>query len=121
MSALFRAEISNLVRMVERHAMQQQMDTNERERSRLHVTQRAARLHAINRKLSKSNRAAIIDILREYASKRQPISANKVSEMTGIGDDTTRKHLKDLASEGVAVAVLSASGKQTRYYVEGKK
>lgn len=120
MSAIFRAEIRSLVRLVERHAAEQQLNTNERERARTHVTNRAASVR-INRKLSKSNRAAIIDILREYASKRQPISANKVSEMTGIGDDTTRKHLKDLASEGVAVAVLSASGKQTRYYVEGQK
>ena len=120
MSAIFRAEIRSLVRLVERHAAEQQLNTNERERSRTHVTNRAASVR-INRKLSKSNRATIIDVLREYASKRQPISANKVSEMTGIDDDTTRKHLKDLASEGVAVAVLSESGKQTRYYVEGKK
>jgi len=120
MSAIFRAEIRSLVRLVERHAAEQQLNTNERERARTHVTNRAASVR-INRKLSKSNRATIIDVLREYASKRQPISANKVSEMTGIGDDTTRKHLKDLASEGVAVAVASATGKQTRYYVEGKK
>ena len=33
------------------------------------------------------------------------MSANKVSsEMTGITDDTTRKHLRDLASEGEATA-----------------
>ena len=119
MSAIFRAEIRSLVRLVERHAAEQQLSTNERERHRLHVTNRAAAVR-INRKLSKSNRAAIIAVLREYASKRQPISANKVSEMTGIGDDTTRKHLRDLASEGVAVAVVSATGKQTRYYIGDK-
>lgn len=121
MSAMFRAEISNLVRMVERHAAEQQLNTNERERTRTHIVQRAARLHVVNRKLAKSNRQAIIDALRDFARPACPISANKVAEITGITDDTTRKHLRDLTYEGVAVGVTNPSGKQTRYHLaQGK-
>lgn len=116
MSAIFRAEIRSLVRLVERHAAEQQLNTNERERARTHVTNRAASVR-INRKLANSNRQAIIDALRDFARPACPISANKVAEITGITDDTTRKHLRDLTYEGVAVGVTNPSGKQTRYHL----
>lgn len=117
MSAIFRAELANLQRRKERHAIEAQLNTNERERVRTHKETRAARLHVVNRKLAKSNRQAIIDALRDFSRPAVPISANKVAEITGITDDTTRKHLRDLASEGIAVSVTSVSGKQTRYHL----
>lgn len=116
MSALFRAELSNLQRLVARHAAEQTANTNERERMRTHIKQRVTRLQVPCKRLAKNNRATILQTLRKHASERTPMSANKVSEMTGITDDTTRKHLRDLASEGEATAVVSPSGKQTRYY-----
>ena len=117
MSALFRAELSNLQRLVARHAAEQTANTNERERMRTHIIkQRVTRLQVPCKRLAKNNRATILQTLRKHASERNPMSANKVSEMTGITDDTTRKHLRDLASEGEATAVVSPSGKQVRYY-----
>lgn len=121
MSAIFKAELANLQILVARAEREREADTNERERLRTHVEARAKRLHAVSGRLAKSNRAAIVACLKKFARPHAPISANKVAELTGITDDTTRKHLRDLADDGTIVAIPIASGKQIRYHAKPGK
>lgn len=120
MSAIFRAEIDNLMRLVRRAELESQASHNERERIRIHVEKRARRLHELTGRMAKVNRADVLACLKKHASEKRPLSANKVGEMTGLKDDTTRKHLREMAKLGEIVAVESASGKQVRYYAKGK-
>lgn len=120
MSALFRAEIDNLQRLVRMAALNQEQAATEKQHTAELVRTRVERLQAVNGRMAKSNRSAIVAALKRFARPHAPISANKVGELTGITDDTTRKHLSDMAAAGEVVAVVSPSGKQTRYHLPQK-
>lgn len=118
MSALFRAELDNLQRLVAQAALERSASTNERERIRTHVQARVTQLQTTCRRIAKSNRATVLAAVGKLGRPAVPVSANKVAEYTGITDDTTRKHLRELADAGEIVAVASPSGKQIRYHMK---
>lgn len=121
MSALFRAELQNLQRLVASHEVERNANTNERERMRTQMLGRSRHLQAICGRQAKNNRQAIKDCLKRFSRPHVTLSANRVSELIGLSDESTRKHLRDMAEAGEVVGVLSASGKQTRYYLPLKK
>lgn len=119
MSALFRAELAGLMRLVATHNAAQR-EARAYQNTPQNRT-RAAPLIAAAQRAEKINRAAALAALKKFASQRAPISANKLSELSGLADDTARKHLRDLAENGEIVASVSPTGKVVRYYAkEGK-
>ena len=75
MSALFRAELSNLQRLVARHAAEQTANTNERERMRTHIKQRVTRLQVPCKRLAKNNRATILQTLAHGGKSGSALAA----------------------------------------------
>lgn len=121
MSAIFRAELANLQLLVARAERDAEHNTNERERARMatNTRSRAEHLHHIARRGAVANRKTIVTWLKKHASRANPLSANKVSEGTGIASETARKHLRLLAQED-SIAEVRTAGGQSRYYMETK-
>lgn len=121
MSALFRAELANLQLLVARAEREAEFNSHELERQRTGGKKAAQQEHArnIGRRASVANRKIILAWMEKNGRGDKPVSANKVSDGTGLASETSRRHLRDLANTGELVAVRANSG-FTRYYMEKK-
>lgn len=82
MSALFRAELSNLQRLVARHAAEQTANTNERERAR---TNREGRLEI--------DRQAVLDVLTRAD---RHMTSTEISHRAGVNRQRVDRILGEL-------------------------
>lgn len=113
MSALFRAEIASLQRLVDAHEKQREHEAAQSARWS-HRPVRTAQLRAVTDRAARQNKQIVLDCIK---AADKLLSANKVSELTGITDTTTRKHLVALEDEGVIKSVRTGK-QQKRYYRE---
>lgn len=107
MSALWRAELHNLQRLVRIHT--------EEPPQRPHATGHAGRTQAIKKAVSckEANRETI---LRYVARLKKPESANKISEAVGLTDETVRKALRQLAEAGKVAEYIRNPGTGWKTY-----
>lgn len=93
MSALFRAEIENLQRLVKIHAVEP--TAAQREASTIGLEGRRKGAERMVR-ISAANRKAILAHVQKL---KAPASALKIAEHTGVSDETCRRILIKLAEE----------------------
>jgi Fic family protein len=111
MSALWKAEIRSLERLVIHKENERATEAAQSARWS-HRPKRTAHLNTATDRAGKRNKTIVLDCIK---SAKQPMSANKVSEHTGLTDTTTRKHLVALEEEG-AIQSISTKKQQKRYF-----
>ena len=116
MSALWKAELQSLLRLVDRQEAEQAAAAIQTARW-AHRPKRATHLRTATDRMAKQNKQIVLACIKK-ADK--PISANKVSELTGITDTTTRKHLVALEEDGTIQSVRTGK-QQKRYFWEKSK
>lgn len=95
MSAIFRAELANLQRLVEHQAAMQALDTNQRERIRTNM--------AANRA---ADRQAVEDVL---AAADRSMTSTEISTLAGVSLRRTERILKDMIAAKTATRRRSAT------------
>jgi hypothetical protein len=109
MSALFKAEIDNLQRLVQTYTAESAAPRRES------AIGTQGRRKAVERmvRISRDNRAVI---LSHVLNLREPASALKIAEHTGISDETCRRALIKLAEEGkIGVTIPNPNSSWKRY------
>lgn len=116
MSALFRAEIASLQRLVEQHHLEQLSALQREARAKGALGRTAANL------IAKRQAEATKERIREYVvSQPCAVSANKVAEALGIKkSDTALKHLRALADIG-KIQEIPISHLRSKFWKKGKK
>ncbi len=107
MSAVFRAELANLQRLVAADAAARAAAEAEAAEAREAQRQRNA-LNAAKSKTRIATRQAVLDFMRR---QKTPVTYYRVAKHTGISPSSAQKHLRELAEEGTADAIPVGHGR----------